>query len=62
MASVLARPTSGSSIKLIYISASSRFWLSLGMHRQSVKRLLPSMGMEKARSGLSAIMVTASPL
>ena len=53
--------SSGSNIKLMYISASSGLLASLGIHMASVKMLEPSFGTTKARSELSSCMVTKSP-
>ena len=61
MYSALATPTSTSHMKLMNISAASWFWLAAGMHMQSTDSTLPSSGKTQARSGLSSIMVMASP-
>ena len=59
--SAFALPISGSHMKLMNISAASWCSLVAGMHMLSTDSTLPSSGKTQARSGLSSIMVMASP-
>ena len=61
MYSAFALPMSVSHMKLMNISAASWCSLVAGMAMQSTDSTLPSSGNTQARSGLSSIMVMASP-